>query len=133
MRSGAEVQALTRLALARLELTPPPNFFTVDCGNFVHYVCTDQICASKASSLRGALEPTSLTTIKQLNRYLMNIYKSLQQSHYIKFPHLPEKAFITLAVIEKELISRTDADTFTKGTLHGHADEILKKKKNPLP
>ena len=29
MRSGAEVQALTRLALARLELTPPPNFFTV--------------------------------------------------------------------------------------------------------
>ena len=46
-----------------------------------------------------------------------------------KFPHLPEKAFITLAVIEKELVSRTDADTFTKGTLHGHADEILKKKK----
>ena len=29
MRSGAEVQALTQLALARLELTPPPNFFTV--------------------------------------------------------------------------------------------------------
>ena len=29
MRFGAEVQALTRLALARLELTPPPNFFTV--------------------------------------------------------------------------------------------------------
>ena len=29
MRSGAEVQALTRLVLARLELTPPPNFFTV--------------------------------------------------------------------------------------------------------
>ena len=27
--SGAEVQALTRLALVRLELTPPPNFFTV--------------------------------------------------------------------------------------------------------
>ena len=29
VRSDAEVQALMRLALARLELTPPPNFFTV--------------------------------------------------------------------------------------------------------
>ena len=29
MRPGAEVQALTRLALVRLELIPPPNFFTV--------------------------------------------------------------------------------------------------------
>ena len=29
MRSSAEVQALTWLALARLELTPPPNFFMV--------------------------------------------------------------------------------------------------------
>ena len=95
----------------------------------MRYGCTDQICASKASSLRGVLEPTSLTATKQLNRYLMNIYKSLQQSHDIKFPHLPEKAFITLAAIEKDLVSRTDADTFTKGTLHGHADEILKKKK----
>ena len=59
----------------------------------------------------------------------MNIYKSLQQSRDIKFPHLPEKAFITLAVIEKELVSRASADAFTKGTLHGHADEILKMKK----
>ena len=29
VRSGAEVQALARLVLARLELTSPPNFFTV--------------------------------------------------------------------------------------------------------
>ena len=29
MQSGAEVQAQMRLALARLELSPPPNFFTV--------------------------------------------------------------------------------------------------------
>ena len=65
----------------------------------------------------------------QLNRYLMDIYKSVQQSCDTKFPHLPEKAFITLAVIEKEFVSRANADVFTKGTLHGHADEILKQKK----
>ena len=59
----------------------------------------------------------------------MDVYKSLPQVHDMKFPRLPEKTFITLAVIEKELVSRADADIFTKGTLHGHADEILKKKK----
>ena len=59
----------------------------------------------------------------------MDIYKSLPQLCDMKFPHLPEKTFITLAVIEKELVSRVNVDAFTKGTLHGHADEILKKKK----
>ena len=71
-----------------------------------------------------------MTATIQLNRYLMDIYKSLSRScGDTKFPHLPEKKCIILAVIEKELASRVNADTFTKGTLHGHADEILKKKK----
>ena len=46
-----------------------------------------------------------------------------------KYPHIQEKIFITLAIIEKESINRANADCFTKGTLHGHADEILKNKK----
>ena len=84
---------------------------------------------SGASKLKSAIEPSNFTATMQLNRYLMGIYKSLPQSCDTKFPHLPEKAFITLAVIEKELVSRANADVFTKGTLHGHADEILKTKK----
>jgi Ran GTPase-activating protein (RanGAP) involved in mRNA processing and transport len=59
----------------------------------------------------------------------MNYYKCSQKPFDIKFPHLQEKTFISLAVIEKTSVSRASADTFTKGTLHGHADEILKKKK----
>ena len=60
---------------------------------------------------------------------MTNYYNCSQESFDTKFPRLPNKTFITLAVIEKEHISRADADEFTKGTLHGHADEILKKKK----
>ena len=30
--SGAEVEALMQLALAQLELTPPPNFFMHSCN-----------------------------------------------------------------------------------------------------
>ena len=86
----------------------------------------ERICASRPSVLR---EPAGLTATMQLNRYLMDVYEPLQNSCDIKFPHIPEKMFITLAIIEKQSVSRANADPFTKGTFHGHADEILKKKK----
>ena len=75
------------------------------------------------------MQPTNSSAIMKLNMYLMNCYKSSQGSLDTKFPHLQEKSFISLAVIEKESVSRANADSFTRGTLHGHADEILKKKR----
>ena len=77
-----------------------------------------------------AVQQSNLPPTQTLDTYLTNYYNCSQESLDTKFPHLPNKTFITLAVIEKEHISRADADEFTKGTLHGHADEILKKKKS---
>ena len=74
-------------------------------------------------------EPSNVSATKKLNTYLINYYNCSQESLDTKFPCLPHKTFISLAVIEKKAVSRADADKFTKGTLHGHADEILKKKK----
>ena len=93
---------------------------TFICKNYIGLMCTQ-------CSLSG--QPTNLSPTTQLNMYLMNYYKCSRVSLDIKYPYIQEKVFIALAVIEKELISRSDADKFTKGTLHGHADEILKKKK----
>ena len=73
-------------------------------------------------------QPSNISSTKRLYTYLINYYNCSQDSHDTKFPRLPHKTFISLAVIEKESISRADADKFTKGTLHGHADEILKRK-----
>ena len=70
-----------------------------------------------------------VSSTQKLDMYLTNYYSCSHESLDTKFPHLLNKTFITLAVIEKEHIRRADADEFTKGTLHGHADEILKKKK----
>ena len=92
------------------------------------WVSTDRICTDRVSSLGCTLELTNMTATMQLNRYLMDVYKSLPQLCDMKFPQLPEKRFISLAIIEKESVSRGNTDIFTKGTLHGHADEILKKK-----
>ena len=60
--------------------------------------------------------------------YTTSYYNCSPVSFDGKFPQLPSKAFINLAIIEKDDINRCKADKFTKGTLHGHADEILKKK-----
>ena len=70
------------------------------------------------------------SSVTKLNEYLLlNFYNSeASQTLSDKIPHLPNKKFITLAIIEKEGIDRATADAFTKGTLHGHADEITKKK-----
>ena len=70
-----------------------------------------------------------VSATQTLDMYLTTYYNCSQESLDTKFPNLPNKTFITLAVIEKEPVKRADADEFTKGTLHGHADEILKKKK----
>ena len=60
---------------------------------------------------------------------MLNIYDpEASETSSDKFPYLPNRKFITLAIIEKEGITRATADGFTKGTLHGHADEIAKKK-----
>ena len=84
------------------------------------------MCAQRSLS---SLQPVNSSATMQLNMYLMNYYKCSQKPVDIKFPHLQEKTFISLAVIEKTSVTRASADTFTKGTLYGHADEILKKKK----
>ena len=70
-----------------------------------------------------------MSAMMKMNMYLMNYYKCSQLPLDTKYPYIQEKVFITLAIIEKKIISRVNADKFTKGTLHGHTDEILRKKK----
>ena len=66
-----------------------------------------------------------VSAMAKLNEYLILTQSQVSTK---KFPNLPNKKFIALAVIEKEYVNRENADAFTKGTLHGHPDEILKKK-----
>ena len=45
-----------------------------------------------------------------------------------KFPYLTCNEYINLALVKNDRICHSEADEFTKATLHGHIDEILKKK-----
>ena len=91
------------------------EFATLETG---HFTFTDQTTIIGSSNL------------SKLNEYLLSkVYGSEgSETSSDKFPYLPNKKFITLAIIEKEGINRATADGFTKGTLHGHADEIAKQK-----
>ena len=73
--------------------------------------------------------PSDFPATLRFNNYLLNYYNCSNVSPDNKFPCLPSKKYISLAVIEKEWVNRVKADQFTKGTLHGHPDEILKRKK----
>jgi hypothetical protein len=92
------------------------KFATLEAGHFTFTGQTSTIISS--------------SNLCKLNEYLLlNIYNpEASETSSDKFPYLPNKKFITLAIIEKEGINRATADGFTKGTLHGHADEIAKKK-----
>ena len=45
-----------------------------------------------------------------------------------KFPFLACDTFINLALVKNDRMNRSEADKFTKATLHEHIDEILKNK-----
>ena len=59
--------------------------------------------------------------------YLKGVYDSALVSSD-KFPNLTCNEFINLALVKSDRVSRSEAEEFTKATLHGHIDEILKKK-----
>ena len=105
--------------------------YTYEASEEIMPACNHACIHSYLSGLQlqsaDAVSPHVSATMR-LNTYLINYYNCSQTSLDMKFPHLPNKTFINLAVIEKESVNRADADSFTKGTLHGHADEILQKK-----
>ena len=67
------------------------------------------------------------TPILRFAMYLKGMYRRAITTSG-KFPHLMCNKFINLALVKKEQVSRSEADDFTKATLHGHIDELLKKK-----
>ena len=60
--------------------------------------------------------------------YLRAVYSTYPLAKSDKFPPTPSKVFIKLALVKKEEVSREMADEFTRLTLHGDIDQILRLK-----
>ena len=61
--------------------------------------------------------------------YLVSIYTREKLPIYDKWPQVKSKKYINLALIEKEDITKPEADQFMRNTIHGNIDDIRKSKR----
>ena len=61
--------------------------------------------------------------------YLKSVYTGEKLPIYDKWPQVKSKKYIHLALIEKEDITKLEADQFTRATIHGNIDDIKKSKR----
>ena len=88
--------------------------------------CTPPTCAlvvddSQKSSLAAAC------TIEYF-KYLKALYTSSKLPSDNKWPPTPSKCYINLAFIDKQKVTRHEADEFTRYTIKGNIDDICHKK-----
>ena len=82
------------------------------------------------SFLPAAKRPkTDVTPLQQYASYLKSVYTRDKLPIYDKWPQVKSKKYINLALIEKEDITKPEADQFTRATIHGNIDDIKKSKR----
>ena len=90
---------------SKSECIPPPRTVTV---------------VSESSSVAAC------TT--EYTRYLKALYTSSKLPSDNKWPPTPSKHYINLALIDKQRVSRHEANEFTRYTIKGNIDDICQKK-----
>ena len=73
--------------------------------------------------------PRAKRPVDNYASYLKSTYIREKQLTYDKWPQVKSKKYINLALIEKEDITKQEADQFTKATIHGNIDDIKKSKR----
>ena len=61
--------------------------------------------------------------MQQYASYLKAMYTREKLPIYDKWPQVKSKKYINLALIEKEDITKPEADRFTRATIQGNIDE----------
>jgi len=69
------------------------------------------------------------TAVDTYASYLKSVYTREKLPVYDKWPKTKSKKYINLALIEKEDITRKEADVFTRATIHGNIDDIKQSKR----
>ena len=72
---------------------------------------------------------TDVTPVLQYATYLKSVYTQEKQPIDDKWPQVKCKKYINLALIEKDDITKPEADQFTRATIHGNIDDIKQSKR----
>ena len=70
----------------------------------------------------------SASAVDTYASYLKSVYTREKLPIYDKWPQVKSKKYINLALIEKEDITKQEADRFTRSTIRGNIDDIRKSK-----
>ena len=78
---------------------------------------------------RTDMQPQYQTPVQQYASYLKSVYTREKQPVYDKWLPVKSKKYINLALIEKEDITKPEADQRMRDTIHGNIDDIHKSKR----
>ena len=84
----------------------------------------------QAKGPRTDMQPQHQTPMQQYGSYLKSVYTREKLPVYDKWLQVKSKIYINLALIEKEDITKPEADQFTRATIHGNIDDIKKSKRS---
>ena len=84
-----------------------------------------QTCDFQNSHQTPGIQTSAVNTYAS---YLKSVYTREKLQVYDKWPLVKSKKYINLALIEKENITKPEADQFTRDTIHGNIDDIRKSK-----
>ena len=68
--------------------------------------------------------------VDQYAKYLRAYYRRGKLPIHSKWPPTASKKYIHLAVVKKDYVSKQQADEFTKATLHGNIEDIIREKES---
>ena len=68
--------------------------------------------------------------VDQYAKYLRAYYRRKKLPIASKWPPTASKKYIHLAVVKKDYVSKQQADEFTKATLHGNIEDIIREKES---
>ena len=77
----------------------------------------------------GDFQRNDQMPVQQYASYLKSVYTREKLQGYDKWPQVKSKKYINLALIEKEEITKPEADQFMRATIHGNIDDIKKSKR----
>ena len=68
--------------------------------------------------------------VDQYSKYLRAYYRRGKLPIHSKWPPTASKKYIHLAVVKKDYVSKQQADEFTRATLHGDIEDIIREKES---
>ena len=123
------------LAVENQIVASPATVFSEFLGILQKEPSLEDLATKLKNAHRELVSKPSLTStlssppVDTYTFYLKSVYAREQLPIYDKCPQVKSKNYINLALVEKQDITKREADEFVRTTIHGNIDDINKSKR----